>query len=337
MRLHEITTQTPEFRRWFGHSRVVDRQGRPLVMYHGTTSDIPAFDRQQIRLNDIDAPFNGFWFSSDPDTMPATSYPTNVIPVYLSIQNPAPWQVWRKVAREVYRDENLRPMSRSFGDEVRHRLEDLGYDGIVYDQRPVIDVEKFNRDGEIPFRDAAGRKHSLKRGKGSRLEPVRTSWEHEVYVIDGKPLMHGDRTRLITDLALMGLIDREADYSGFDKSEGTGTIRVNGKEHTITKQTERGETDDWVWSKPIHDQIDLYSDGVGHVTGYSDIDDFLSSFEHETWVAFRPEQIKSVYNRGTWDPASPHITETIRRPRWTSDSRVLPSRSEITMPMDSRK
>ena len=37
-------TKTPEFKAWFGDSKVVDAQGRPLVVYHGTAStDISAF------------------------------------------------------------------------------------------------------------------------------------------------------------------------------------------------------------------------------------------------------------------------------------------------------
>lgn len=31
-------TQTPEFRSWFGNSKIVDAKGRPLLVYHGTTS-----------------------------------------------------------------------------------------------------------------------------------------------------------------------------------------------------------------------------------------------------------------------------------------------------------
>ena len=32
-------TETPEFTRWFGDSKVVDSEGKPLVVYHGTTSN----------------------------------------------------------------------------------------------------------------------------------------------------------------------------------------------------------------------------------------------------------------------------------------------------------
>lgn len=38
---------TPEFRRWFGDSKVVDENGEPLVVYHGTGRSFDAFDPGQ--------------------------------------------------------------------------------------------------------------------------------------------------------------------------------------------------------------------------------------------------------------------------------------------------
>jgi len=41
--LNQEAPETPEFKRWFGGSKVVDSQGKPLVVYHGTTADVSAF------------------------------------------------------------------------------------------------------------------------------------------------------------------------------------------------------------------------------------------------------------------------------------------------------
>jgi hypothetical protein len=41
------TTDTPEFKQWFGRSKIVDEQGRPRVMYHGTARDITEFKPKQ--------------------------------------------------------------------------------------------------------------------------------------------------------------------------------------------------------------------------------------------------------------------------------------------------
>jgi len=32
-----VQTDSPEFKAWFGKSKVVDEKGKPLVLYHGTT------------------------------------------------------------------------------------------------------------------------------------------------------------------------------------------------------------------------------------------------------------------------------------------------------------
>jgi hypothetical protein len=40
-------TNTPQFREWFGQSKIVDAEGRPRVMYHGTARDITEFKAKQ--------------------------------------------------------------------------------------------------------------------------------------------------------------------------------------------------------------------------------------------------------------------------------------------------
>ena len=40
-------TETPEFKQWFGKSKIVDSDGEPKVMYHGTARDITAFRPKQ--------------------------------------------------------------------------------------------------------------------------------------------------------------------------------------------------------------------------------------------------------------------------------------------------
>ena len=37
-------TDTPEFKNWFGDSKIVDEQGEPLVVYHGTTAGFDEFE-----------------------------------------------------------------------------------------------------------------------------------------------------------------------------------------------------------------------------------------------------------------------------------------------------
>lgn len=64
-------TETPEFKRWFGDSKVVDAEGKPLVVYHGTTADFQVFDLS--RAGEVGENFgSGAFFTSDPGV--AASY-----------------------------------------------------------------------------------------------------------------------------------------------------------------------------------------------------------------------------------------------------------------------
>jgi len=80
-----VQTDTPEFKKWFGDSKVVDKNGKPLVVYHGTAADFTEFKGMS-------------WFSETPDlannyaVARATTIEGNVLPVYLSIKKPLYFQ-----------------------------------------------------------------------------------------------------------------------------------------------------------------------------------------------------------------------------------------------------
>ena len=83
----------PNFKRWFGDSKVVDEDGNPLVVYHGTPSgDFEAFDSSKIGKRGTFASSKlGHFFSSNPQyaaMMAASEGSPTVYPVYLSIKNP---------------------------------------------------------------------------------------------------------------------------------------------------------------------------------------------------------------------------------------------------------
>ena len=44
-------TETRQFQRWFGKSKVVDRDGEPLVVYHATDAEFTVFDRDKLGKN----------------------------------------------------------------------------------------------------------------------------------------------------------------------------------------------------------------------------------------------------------------------------------------------
>ena len=71
------------FWRWFGDSKVVDEQGRPLVVYHGTDAEFDTFD---IKKSNNGVYGKGFYFAYD-ERIPKR-HGNIVMPVYLKIENP---------------------------------------------------------------------------------------------------------------------------------------------------------------------------------------------------------------------------------------------------------
>ena len=88
-----LLTRTPSFRRWFGKSAVVDGNGDPKVMYHGSWQDFKTFKPSAIKMDKSlmtlwSGP--GFYFSDRPETAKiyAGGEDGRVYSVFLRIENP---------------------------------------------------------------------------------------------------------------------------------------------------------------------------------------------------------------------------------------------------------
>lgn len=111
-------TETRQFKHWFKGSKVVDEDGKPLIVYHGSDADFNAFDMTKGRANmDIQGAFFSPW---DDD---AAGYGGNVRAFYLSIKNPAD-------EGTAYKALNRFKGQNEAGVKAREYLESLGYDGV---------------------------------------------------------------------------------------------------------------------------------------------------------------------------------------------------------------
>ena len=92
-----VTVRTPSFIRWFGDwmndpqnaSKAVDRNGEPIVVYHGSPNEFTAFDPEMIGTRWL-ADDMGFFFSSS-RSLAEESYADNggyLYPVFLNLRNP---------------------------------------------------------------------------------------------------------------------------------------------------------------------------------------------------------------------------------------------------------
>lgn len=116
-----------EFWRWFGDSKAVDAQGRPLVFYHGTTADFKQFSEKFHGAGDGHADWgDGFYFTNNPKA--ANSYAEgeggNVIPVYLRVKNPADIEL-------MMTDRMQQAAGDGYFETVAEALAEMGKDGIV--------------------------------------------------------------------------------------------------------------------------------------------------------------------------------------------------------------
>jgi hypothetical protein len=140
------------FWKWFGDSKVVDENGDPLVVYHGTSNALGA-DFSEFHMHKLGAHFGSIkqaekrgWESADEEN------PLAIYSVFLRIENPVRLQDWGDAFDDVESDfwlEFLREVKSKLDPETQeamrrdkyrpttHRdviglLEGSGYDGIIY-------------------------------------------------------------------------------------------------------------------------------------------------------------------------------------------------------------
>jgi hypothetical protein len=156
-------TNTPAFRAWFGNSKVVDAQGQPLVVYHGSYRDFDTFNRDASlgwRQPSMDTV--GSWFSTEPGPdgkngagMYAAGEGAITYPVYLSIQKPKTFKTFNdflnamhKAAGRDPRKQN--PPGRGTARELREQLQAQGFDGIRFErtsnQSLFDEIDQLQRD-----------------------------------------------------------------------------------------------------------------------------------------------------------------------------------------------
>ena len=99
-------------------SKIVDENGEPLVVYHGTDADFTVFDRAKTRATmDIQGNFFSPWEDD------ARGYGSNVRRFFLNLRNPADENTGYHSLRE-FEGQN------GAGVKARERLVALGYDGV---------------------------------------------------------------------------------------------------------------------------------------------------------------------------------------------------------------
>jgi len=143
--------KTPEFRRWFGSSKIVGIHGKPLVVYHGTNAETfeqfsPSKGKTFVWGQEYTVDRPVAFFTDNKDF--ASTFGKNIIPAYLKIENPIDlrdgvWGADPKVL-DLFKDQfganaGFVPPEElwEFFDSVDNvqALRDFGYDGALLGER----------------------------------------------------------------------------------------------------------------------------------------------------------------------------------------------------------
>ena len=154
---------TPEFKRWFGNSKVVEPDGQPKVMYHGTSRSQAGqpFSKFDVYASNYGLMGMGGYFTDNADV--ASEYTSKgrgetptVYPVFLSIKNPmdmdgaANANAWKQQfdgienyheggnsneswyrAAEAYMEDQQVPKYEG-AEALQDAIRNMGYDGITH-------------------------------------------------------------------------------------------------------------------------------------------------------------------------------------------------------------
>ena len=153
---------SPEFKKWFGNSKVVDKDGNPLVVYHGTRTSPSKFKK----IMGMFGHFGTIAAANDKLEWDAHRPGQHaVMPVYLSLQNPARMEdvhfdeygtmaedliesgVLSKKDLPLAWGERYSNLDTKYITRLINVLKSKGYDGIVYENR----IESPGEDSWIPF------------------------------------------------------------------------------------------------------------------------------------------------------------------------------------------
>ena len=84
--IHSTDDGITKFHKWFGDSKAVDAQGRPLVVYHGTDTKFEKFDNKYLGAKGAGPSKLGHWFADDPEY--AKIHGDHIIKAYLKTDSP---------------------------------------------------------------------------------------------------------------------------------------------------------------------------------------------------------------------------------------------------------
>jgi N12 class adenine-specific DNA methylase len=284
---------TDAFKKWFGNSKVVDENGEPLVVYHGSDNpEFKAFDIGRLGENTGAASaLRGFFFAKSADNAEMYTTPDITSEAFLSRQ------------KEVYDQFNKITQKRE--GRARQQMKSL--------PKPVKKAKASLRELDIAKREYDAGKLSKKQYEDRVLDAndvLDNTTKDDVAV--AKKLYAQDR-RLTVEFYEAKLEKDKVDYfvkmylqrdryAKFNPGIIPAYLSIkNPKIHDFNHEV-RG---DITFSEILDEAIADGNDGVI----FKNVNDPITD---DIYVVFSPTQIKSIFNRGTFDPSNPDIHASLK-------------------------
>ena len=281
--------RSPAFRHWFGKSKVVNEDGSPRVVFHGTQADFTQFmDVSDSMMLDRNL---GFHFAEDPNIAsrfalglyrPKTGWGHynldngNVMPVYLSIKKPRvisgkgsdQWLIEEDIVTTVYDEASEADFLEFFDERWSGTVSPEIGKRVYKDLKAGKGIDKSNPDlaGAGSFTREDAKKYNHKFSVGGYVASAGVGFG--IKKRKGKEIV--DKYKAIL---------KRKGYDGI-KYQNTSPMETQDVEMTFPHEES-------YWKKL----------GI----------QFEPSKNKTTWVVFEPTQIKSAFNMGTYDPENPDI------------------------------
>jgi hypothetical protein len=343
-------TQLAAFKAWFADSKVVDEQQCPLVVYHGTQADVNQFDEgKQGSVTDDGFAGAGFYFTDDAEVASAYSGFSvedtggNVMPVYLSLQNPKIISSYS----DLYPDGKI-PGNRTDAKRVRNALMAQGHDGVIMRGKSMNQYVAFSPqtiksalgnsgafDPASPsLTDAAPAlvKAAESKRRAPPLSDAFNAWFGSSRVVDdvGLPLVAYHGTDADFDMFDVQKIGSASDDGHLGRGFYFSTDpRVIGR-RTIGMPVYLRALNPLIVQMP-----DFRTDKralVPHDLGDHDaviLDYSPTGYNHKEIMVRSPEQVKSALgNSGAYDPKSASLTDAAPAPEKAAAPLVRSPQSE---------
>lgn len=299
---------TPEFKAWFGNSKVVDEKGRPKTYWHGSLWNFDRFKQHNGDYNFSPDERFAYNYAESKAFEQGIDNDVTVYPVYIKAEKPFDSNNAEDIdfVKKITEGKKIRVFGNEktqeeFIDEIQ------GY----YQDTPLREgeFEKITQDDFPKWYSKYN--HNIDYSQSSVAEyKVLEVNEKDGYFIAAKPLFRADMEDVESEIReKMKDVDFSKGETNISVSYETpyGT-RVGDayvmKVYKPSPEHRKKGADNWIYLESADiDGVDftdiLKENGYD---GYYKVEDGI-----ENLSVFEPNQIKSVYNQGTFDPNNDNI------------------------------